>query len=177
MDTYMLDEVLPGTIPDITAMTDHELDIAMAYYRMGMEAGRSRGYDAGYRSAEEDIAALQRTAVAFARAAASSPTYAQLADMRGDHDRAERARADQQRIDKAPTPSSPRPHSTAVHGPDEPGRAQAPPEVPMEVAALNRIRQAQLAAGYPDLRPRANLTSPRPPATPPPPTRQLAHAT
>jgi hypothetical protein len=160
MDAYRVDHVAPGAIPDITTMTNHELDIAMAYYRMGMEAGRSQGFDDGYRSAEEHLAAVQRQAVAAARAATSGPTYVELAERRGEPERAARARKDEQRIMSAPpvgsarrpvacdtapesagpsaTPS--RTHPTRTTPQPSPDDGPAPPEAPMEIAALNRIR-------------------------------------
>ncbi len=161
MEAYQVDEMVPG-IPDITLMTNHELDIAMAYYRMGLEAGRSQGFDEGYMRAEADLAAVQRQAVAAARAATAGPTYAQLAELRGEPERAERARRDEHRIMDAPPvghPPQPPQQLAAAPGPDAPGNA--PPPVPMEVEALNRIRRVQAAAGQPDLHPRAHRTSVR----------------
>jgi hypothetical protein len=112
--------------------------------------------------AEADLAAVQRQAVAAARAATGGPTYAQLAELRGEPERAERARRDEHRIMDAPPvghPPQPPQQLAAAPGPDAPGNA--PPPVPMEVEALNRIRRVQAAAGQPDLHPRAHRTSVR----------------
>ncbi len=193
MEAYQVDETVLGAIPDITQMTNHELDIAMAYYRMGMEAGRSQGFDDGYRRAEADLAAVQRQAVASARAATNGPTYAQLAELRGEPERAERARQDEQRIMSAPpvgparTASDPgntanaSNASTAAasqalhHGQADaqptPVSGPAPPEVPMEIAALSRIRNLPGVGKRPDLRPIAART----PVRRPPPAHGAPH--
>ncbi len=196
MEAYQVDEIAPGAIPDITSMTNHELDIAMAYYRMGMEAGRSLGFDDGYRRAEADLAAVQRQAVASARAAANGPTYAQLAELRGEPERAERARQDEQRIMNAPpvgparTASDPgntanarnasnastAAASQALHHGQAAEQATpvpgpAPPEVPMEIAALDRIRNLPGVGRRPDLRPIAART----PVHRPPPAHGASH--
>ena len=51
-----------------------------------------RGHADGYADAIDQLAALQREAVRSARAAASNPPFAELADRRGDHERAQRQR-------------------------------------------------------------------------------------
>ncbi|MCI1662441.1 MAG: hypothetical protein LKI27_06035 [Actinomyces sp.] len=61
-----------------------------------IQCGRPDGlsdYAAGYSDAEADMAALQRWAVANARASISGPDFAALCDLRGEPDRAEAQRA------------------------------------------------------------------------------------
>jgi hypothetical protein len=89
--------------PDLWELSPTVQDIAMAYYRAGTRAG----FEDGYAQAEEDLAALQRQAVAAARSAAAGTRYSDLAAKRGDHERAARARAREDAIMAAPSPSTP----------------------------------------------------------------------
>lgn len=89
--------------PDLWELPPAIQDIAMAYYRAGARAG----FEDGYAQAEEDMAALQRQAVAAARSAAAGTPYSELAQARGDHERAAQARAREEAIMASPSPSTP----------------------------------------------------------------------
>lgn len=89
--------------PDLWELPPAIQDIAMAYYRAGARAG----FEDGYAQAEEDMAALQRQAVAAARSAAAGTRYSELAEARGDHERAAQARAREEAIMASPSPSTP----------------------------------------------------------------------
>lgn len=62
-------------------------------------------YQRGYSAAVADMAALQRQQVAIAREAAQAGPYSALCDLRGDHERAQRARQHEQRIAAMPSPT------------------------------------------------------------------------
>lgn len=89
--------------PDLWELAPSIQDIAMAYYRAGTRAG----FKDGYAQAEEDMAALQRQAVVAARTAAANSRFSDLANARGDYDRAARARVQEDAIMDAPSPASP----------------------------------------------------------------------
>lgn len=89
--------------PDLWELPPAVQDIAMAYYRAGTRAG----FEDGYVQAEEDMAAQQRRAVEVARSAATGTRYSNLAQARGDHERAAQARAREDAIMAAPSPSTP----------------------------------------------------------------------
>jgi len=89
--------------PDLWELPPAVQDIAMAYYRAGTRAG----FEDGYTQAEEDMAAQQRRAVEVARSAAAGTRYSDLAQARGDHERAAQARAREDAIMAAPSPSTP----------------------------------------------------------------------
>ena len=65
----------------------------------------AEGYWRGYSDAVADLAAAQREQARIAREAAQGISYADLCDLRGDHERAAQARAQQQRIDAMPSPT------------------------------------------------------------------------
>jgi hypothetical protein len=72
--------------------------VAFKAYELGLDLGRRErpstpDYVLGYSDAEADMAALQRWAVANARASISGPDFAALCDLRGEPDRAEAQRA------------------------------------------------------------------------------------
>lgn len=73
-------------IPLLHEMQPWGQEVALAYY----EAGVKVGWGDGYQAAENDMAALQRQAVASARAAANNPNFTELCHRRGDHQRAHR---------------------------------------------------------------------------------------
>lgn len=89
--------------PDLWELPPAVQDIAMAYYRAGTRAG----FEDGYAQAEEDMAAQQRRAVEVARSAAATTRYSDLAQARGDHERAAQARAREEAIMASPSPSTP----------------------------------------------------------------------
>lgn len=67
-------------------MTPRAQAVAMEWYEAGYVAGVARGREA----AEDELAALQRAAVDSARRTAARGPYADLAKLRGEHDRAAR---------------------------------------------------------------------------------------
>lgn len=76
-------------IPTMTELSEWGRTVATAYYEAGYVAGYARGREAE----NESIAALQRHAAATVRAVAKAGPYADLAERRGEPERAERQRA------------------------------------------------------------------------------------
>lgn len=76
-------------IPSLNEMTSWGVEVAEAYYLSGYVAGVAEGR----RLEDAELGALQRAAVATARAAADRGPYADLAEKRGEPDRAARQRA------------------------------------------------------------------------------------
>lgn len=76
-------------IPALHEMTPWGREVAEAYYLSGYVAGVAEGR----RREDAELGALQRAAVATARAAADRGPYADLAEKRGEPDRAARQRA------------------------------------------------------------------------------------
>lgn len=62
-------------------------------YRHGYRHGERDGFERGQRAAWERLDALQAYAASVSRMVATRPSYADLAERRGEHDRAERQRA------------------------------------------------------------------------------------
>lgn len=74
---------------DLNRMTDDARASWLAVYELGARDGWQRGYEA----AEADLAAVQARAHASVQQAARTPSYDELCDRRGEHERAERQRA------------------------------------------------------------------------------------
>ena len=151
MTTTLDPEVLDP--PDLWTLPPSVQDIALAYYRAGQRAGHDDGYQEGYQASEEHMAALQRQAVASARQAASHASYAELAELRGDHERAAQARARDQAMWATPTPATPT------------YRFQGDPE---SQQLKDRLDALPGMTGPVDLRPRATSPPTTQTRTPPP---------
>lgn len=74
---------------DLNRMTDDARASWLSVYELGLRDGWARGYEA----AEADLAAVQARAHASVQQAARTPSYDELCDRRGEHERAERQRA------------------------------------------------------------------------------------
>lgn len=87
----MSPRTLPGmlAVPSPETMTPRAWAVVLAYYQAGVE----HGIALGRQQAEDDWQAIHSRAAAIARQVAESPSYADLAERRGEHDRAERQRA------------------------------------------------------------------------------------
>lgn len=75
-------------LPHLAEMTPRDQNLWLHGYEHGFTAGTAHGRELE----EADLASLQRAAVASARGAADRGPYADLADRRGEHDRADRQR-------------------------------------------------------------------------------------
>lgn len=75
-------------VPDIATMNTRGQHIASEFYRSGYEHGWQAGYDAA--RAEQD--ALDAKAAGLGTMLSRTPSYAELCDRRGQHDRAEAQR-------------------------------------------------------------------------------------
>lgn len=78
-----------GAVPRLNEMNAHGQYVALAYY----ESGLKHGYAAGYDDCEAEVNAQQAHAASLSRMVAMRPSYADLCERRGEHERAERQRA------------------------------------------------------------------------------------
>lgn len=74
--------------PDISTMTPRAQHISMRLW----ESGYSWGYRAGYDAARAEQDALDAKCAGLGTMLSKSPSYAELAERRGQHDRAEQQR-------------------------------------------------------------------------------------
>lgn len=79
--------------PDLWAMAPRAQTIALEWFEAGVSVGYADGVAQGRQAAEQELAAIQRAAVESARRTADRGPYADLAERRGEHDRAARQRA------------------------------------------------------------------------------------
>lgn len=81
---------LPGmdSVPPLAAMSDRAASICLAWYQQGLEQGIAMGRE----QVENEWRGRMEVSAAVARQMADRPTYADLADRRGERDRAERQR-------------------------------------------------------------------------------------
>lgn len=76
-------------IPTLAELSPWGMTVAEAYYASGVAVGIA----IGRRREADELAAIQRAAVASARVTANSVAYDVLAERRGEHDRAAAHRA------------------------------------------------------------------------------------
>lgn len=79
-------------IPRIADMSERGQRIAGWYHDEGHRVGFAAGYAQGRADEAEELAALQRSAVAVTRAVAQAGPYVDLCELRGEPGRAERQR-------------------------------------------------------------------------------------
>lgn len=79
--------------PDLWAMAPRAQTIALEWFEAGVSVGYADGVAQGRQAAEQELAAIQRAAVASARVTANSVPFDVLAERRGEHDRAAAHRA------------------------------------------------------------------------------------
>jgi len=84
-----VDDRTDDTIPTLAAMTPHARVIALAYF----EAGRAEGIEAGRRQLEDEWRGTYEVSAAVARQVAQRGPFDELAERRGQPERAARQRA------------------------------------------------------------------------------------
>ena len=84
-----VDDRTDDTIPTLAAMTPHARVIALAYF----EAGRAEGIEAGRRQLEDEWRGTYEVSAAVARQVAQRGSFDELAERRGQPERAARQRA------------------------------------------------------------------------------------